>query len=169
MQGARSRRSDCADTRRSALSPYAMLGNPLGGDGGFGAAVAAAAAGVGVGPGAPVFLLEELDEDFFRVGRARRAAERRNDCVLLAAVEDAVDEDGEVGAEQREVTAEVAECGGFAGLRDGRRNLVAGDGGGLERFTLIGVFAGGGDRVDEGVAVGNDQAADDPSRDVVFA
>ncbi len=100
---------------------------------------------------------------------ARGAAERGDDGVLLGAVEDAVDEDGEVGAEEREVDAEFAECGGFVGLRDGRRNLVTGDGGGFERFALVGIFAGGGDRVDEGVAVGNDQAADDPCRDFVSA
>jgi hypothetical protein len=46
---------------------------------------------------------------------------------------------------------------------------MPGDGGGFERFALIGVFAGGGDRVDEGVAVSDDQSADDPSRDVMLA
>jgi hypothetical protein len=92
------------------------LRDPLGGDGGFGAAVAAAAAGLGVGPGAPVFLLEELDEDSLCVGRAGGGAERGDDCVLLAAVEDAVDEDGEVGAQEREVDAEFAESAGSVGL-----------------------------------------------------
>src|SRR5258707_13417003 len=75
-----------------------LLGNPLGGDGVFGAAVAAGAAGFGVGPGTPVFFLEKLDEDSFCVGGARGGTERGDDCVLLDAVEDAVNEDGEVGA-----------------------------------------------------------------------
>jgi hypothetical protein len=134
----------------------------------FWAAVAAAAAGVGVGPGAPVFLVEELDEDAFLFGTTRCAAEQCDDGVLLGAVEDAVDEDGEVSAEQREVDAEFAEGCGFSRLGHGRWDLVAGDGGGFEGFALVGVFAGGGDRVDEGVAVGDDQAADDPCRDVVL-
>ena len=145
------------------------LGDPLGGDGGFGAPVATAAAGVGVGPGAPVFLLEELDEDFLRVRGAWSGAQRGEDCILLGAVEDAVDEDGEVGAQEREVDAEFAEGGGFAGLRYRGWNLVAGDDGGFERFALVGVFAGAGDRVNEDVAVGDDQAADDPCRDFVSA
>jgi|ERR1700722_2693185 hypothetical protein len=145
------------------------LGDPLGGYGGFGAPVATAAAGVGVGPGAPVFLLEELDEDALCVGRAGGGAERGDDGVLLRLVEDAVDEDSEIGAQEREVDAEFAECGGLAGLRDGCWDLMASDGGGFERFALIGIFAGAGDRVDEGVAVGDDQAADDPCRDFVSA
>src|SRR5580692_309478 len=166
--GAAQRRGDCADMGRSVLRPYTSLGEPLGGDGGFGAAVAAAAARVGVGPGAPVFLLEELDEDLFCVG-ARGIAQRSDDGILLGVVEDAVDEDGEIGAQEREVDAEFAEGGGFAGLRYRGWNLVAGDDGGFERFALVGVFAGAGDRVDEGVAVGDDQAADDPCRDFVSA
>jgi hypothetical protein len=145
------------------------LRDPLGGDGSFGAAVAAAAAGLGVGPGAPVFLLEELDEDALCVGRAGGGAERGDDGVLLGAVEDAVDEDGEVGAQEREVDAEFAECARGVGFRDGHRNMVSGDGGGFERFALIGVFAGAGDRIDEGVAVGDDQAADYPCRDFMSA
>ena len=46
---------------------------------------------------------------------------------------------------------------------------MACSGGGFERFALIRIFAGGGDRVDEGIAVGDDQAADDPCRDFVRA
>src|SRR5580704_464413 len=42
--GAAQRRGDCADMGRSVLRPYTMLWDPLGRDGGFGAAVAAAAA-----------------------------------------------------------------------------------------------------------------------------
>jgi hypothetical protein len=146
----------------------ARLGDPLAGDGVLGAAVAAAAAGVEVGPAVPVFLVEELDEDSFGV-RAWGAAKRGDDGVLLGAVGDAIDEHGKVGAKKWEVDAEFAEGCGFAGLRDGRWNLVAGDGGGFECFALVGVFAGGGDGVDEGVAVGDDQAADDVCRDVVLA
>lgn len=134
----------------------------------LGAPVASTPAGIGVGPGSPVFFVEELDEDSLLV-RAPRAMERCDDGVLLVAVEDAVDEHGEVRSEQREVDAELAECRGSSGLRDGRWDLMPGDGGGFERFALIGVFAGGGDRVDEGVAVSDDQSADDPSRDVVLA
>ena len=161
-------RGPCGSPRLTLDPSLAGLGDPLGGDGVFGAAVAAAAAGVGVGPGSPVFLVEELDEDSLLVG-APRATQRCDDGVLLVAVEDAVDEHGEVRSEQREVDAELAECRGFSGLRDGRWDLMPGDGGGFERFALIGVFAGGGDRVDEGVAVSDDQSADDPSRDVVLA
>jgi hypothetical protein len=147
---------------------WPKLGDPLGGDGALGAAVAAGAGGVGVEPGAPVFLVEEFDEDALLVGAAGRAAEGIDDGVLLRVVEDAVDKDCEVGAEQREVDAEFAEGGGLAGLRYRSWNLVAGDGGGFERFALVGIFAGGGDRADEGVAVGDDQAADDPCCDVVL-
>ena len=96
----------------------------------------------------------------FWLGRAGRATEGIDDCVLLGTVEDAVDEDGEVSAEQREVDAEFAEGCGFSRLGHGRWDLVAGDGGGFEGFALVGVFAGDSDGVDEGVAVGDDQAAD---------
>src|ERR1700689_4053841 len=124
----------------------ARFRDPLSGDWCFWAAVAAAAAGVGVGPGAPVFLLEELDKDFLCVGAARGAAERGDDCLLLCAVEDAVDEDGEVGAEEREVDSEFAECGGVAGVREGGWKLGGGDRGGFEGFALGGGLGGGGGR-----------------------
>ena len=92
------------------------LGNPVGGDGGFGAAVPPLRPDDGVGPRASSFPFRRIDEDSSRIRAAGRCRREVEDGVLLGAVEDAVDEDGEVGAQEREVDAEFAEGGGRAGL-----------------------------------------------------
>jgi hypothetical protein len=138
------------------------LANPDLANGGFRAAIAAASAGIGVGPGAPIFLVEELQQDRPGARSGVEFTERSFNGVLIGWGYDTVDENVVVDIQQREVYGGVAEDGWAAGSRDGWRHLVFGAERGDHVPALVDIFAGAHHRIDEAIGVSEQQGTRDP-------